>query len=92
MLEKIKPDEDGDMLSTEAKDWQWWYFEYVSNDSNPVVVKVRFLAATAQAKSVFCITSGFLLTVLGGFVESKRRPRLEGRKYGIPQRSFNLCQ
>lgn len=39
VLEKTKPDEENDMLSTEAKDWQWWKVEYVSTETKPVVPK-----------------------------------------------------
>lgn len=37
VLEKTKPDEEDDMLSTEAKDWQWWKIEYLSTETKPVV-------------------------------------------------------
>lgn len=38
-LETTKPNEDDDMLSTEAKDWQWWKIEYLSTETKPVVPK-----------------------------------------------------
>ena len=39
VLEKTEPDEENDMLSTEAKDWQWWKVEYLSTETKPVVPK-----------------------------------------------------
>lgn len=39
VLEKTKPDEEDDMLSTEAKDWQWWKVEYLSTETKPVLPK-----------------------------------------------------
>lgn len=37
VLEKTKPEFDNDMLSTEAKDWQWWKITFMSNEAKPVV-------------------------------------------------------
>lgn len=37
VLERTKPEEVDDMLSTEAKDWQWWKLDFVSNGNKPVV-------------------------------------------------------
>lgn len=39
VLEKTKPDDDEDILSAEAKDWQWWKIEYLNTETNPVVLK-----------------------------------------------------
>jgi len=37
VLEKTKPEDEDDMLSTEAKDWQWWKIAFTINEANPVV-------------------------------------------------------
>ena len=39
VLEKTKPDEEKDILSATAKDWQWWKIEYQSREVHPVVPK-----------------------------------------------------
>ena len=39
VLEKTKPDEEKDILSADAKDWQWWKIEYLSTEATPVVPK-----------------------------------------------------
>lgn len=40
VLEKTRPEVEDDMLSAEAKDWQWWKITYVGSDSKPVSEKV----------------------------------------------------
>lgn len=60
VLEKTKPEADDDMLSTEAKDWQWWKLEYISNDAKPVVTtKVTeadvLEAARTESRSVILV-------------------------------------
>ncbi len=40
VLEKTKPDDEEDILSAEAKDWQWWKIEYMSTNTQPVVPQV----------------------------------------------------
>ncbi|KAK4697306.1 hypothetical protein P7C71_g746, partial [Lecanoromycetidae sp. Uapishka_2] len=37
VLEPTKPEEGSDMLSTEAKDWQWWKLDFLTGDMKPVV-------------------------------------------------------
>lgn len=37
VLERIKPEGVDDMLSTEAKDWQWWKLDFLTCDTKPVV-------------------------------------------------------
>lgn len=37
VLEKTKPEDENDMLSTEAKDWQWWKIAFLINEAQPVV-------------------------------------------------------
>lgn len=39
VLERTKPDEEKDILSADAEDWQWWKVEYLSTETNPVVPK-----------------------------------------------------
>ncbi len=39
VLEQTKPDDEDDILSTVAKDWQWWKIEYLSTETKPVVPK-----------------------------------------------------
>lgn len=36
VLEKTRPDFTDDILSSEAKDWQWWKIGYIATDSKPV--------------------------------------------------------
>lgn len=51
VLEKTKPDEEDDMLSTEAKDWQWWKVEYLSTETKPVLPKKVTEANVLKAAS-----------------------------------------
>ena len=54
VLEQTKPDDDDDMLSSEAKDWQWWKIDFVSSDTKPVVrekVTEEFVLNAAQNES-----------------------------------------
>lgn len=37
VLEKTKPEDENDMLSTEATDWQWWKIAFLINEAQPVV-------------------------------------------------------
>lgn len=51
VLEKTQPDTTEDILSSEAKDWQWWKISYVSTDSKPVLrTKVREIEVLKAAK------------------------------------------
>lgn len=43
VLEKTQPDVEDDILSTEAKDWQWWKITYIGSDSKPVSVSASFV-------------------------------------------------
>ena len=36
VLEKDIPEQEDDILSTNAKDWQWWRLEYTTNSTNPI--------------------------------------------------------
>ena len=36
VLEKTKPDDDTDILSTQAEDWQWWKISYDRRETIPV--------------------------------------------------------
>ena len=49
VLEKTQPDNEDDILSSEAKDWQWWKLEYVSIDQKPVVTTKVSEAQVLQA-------------------------------------------
>ena len=37
VLEKTMPEDSNDIMSTEAKDWQWWKIAYLRDDVKPVV-------------------------------------------------------
>jgi len=37
VLERTEPEEADDILSTKAKDWQWWKFDFISGATKPVV-------------------------------------------------------
>lgn len=37
VLEKTELEDEEDMLSTEAKDWQWWKLAFMSNEAKPVI-------------------------------------------------------
>ena len=52
VLEKTKPDEEHDILSTEAKDWQWWKIEYLSTETKPVVPKVSLTSILVFSPNV----------------------------------------
>lgn len=51
VLERTRPDEEDDMLSTEAKDWQWWKIQYLSTETKPVVPKKVTEANVLKAAS-----------------------------------------
>ena len=54
VLEQTKPDDDDDMLSSDAKDWQWWKTGFVSSDTKPIVrekVTEEFVLNAAQHES-----------------------------------------
>lgn len=36
VLERTKPDETADILSTEASDWQWWKISFSAGDAKPI--------------------------------------------------------
>lgn len=37
VLERAKPEDADDILSTEANDWQWWRLDFLTGDLRPVV-------------------------------------------------------
>ncbi len=51
VLEKTQPDVGNDMLSTEAKDWQWWKITYVGSDSKPVSHSASLAFLSPQCRS-----------------------------------------
>ena len=51
VLERTAPEDDGDLLSSEAKDWQWWRIEFLSSDTSPVVYEKVTEGAVLQAAS-----------------------------------------
>ncbi len=52
VLERTKPEHEDDMLSTEAKDWQWWKITFMSNEAKPVVRMKVTEADVLKAASV----------------------------------------
>lgn len=51
VLDKTAPEDSNDILSTEAKDWQWWKIVYLQNDDKPVMYTKVFEEDVLKAAS-----------------------------------------
>ena len=40
VLEKTRPEDEDDLLSAEACDWQWWKIQFSSGDTKPITYTV----------------------------------------------------